>query len=588
MHADYLAICYTAKELQFQPPPTCPANHIPRLEIINKISSAILNSDITPTIGTTVTVRGIGGIGKSTIAKALCHHPLIKKHFVNGFLWISLTPPLPNPMTMLSEIYQRLTDKSSAAPSASLLIIKIKSLVSNPSCKLLVILDDVWEAKDAMVFVDVFSNCKTILTTREMIINAKIPPKMCFDIKPMTIDESVKLLTLNIVEVEKLKATDKLKIEELAKDLHCWPLLLNLVHGQLYCHCIEWNEPPQDAILKVQHILFDKGLTAFDPEDQLEASRENAVRASITASLELLAKNEEIILFNIASSIVGFGLYAFKDVLSIGLQMDPKQFDKYTRNLWCHGLISFEDVTFPGMITKIPCIGIHEVIAHYINENMPDGFYSSAAKIGLVFIDLFYNEYFNTDVATNVGQLFLSLTDAIKIPFYIRLLIISAKTYQIKYFTIMHLLVNQNIQLLQYDDFIHNSQLPSLNHMHRTIEEDCKTIHSLLADGKYNEAIMWAKQYFDNHPWKLTWETIITNLNILLDLCKNSFNHQVISTIENFISLFNKGFENFKALQRDTTLHIIGYKHVQYLVNAAASDDDVRHYLKCLSSRKQF
>ena len=32
---------------------------------------------------------------------------------------------------------------------------------------------------------------------------------------------------------------------------------------------------------------------------QLEASRENAVRASITASLELLNKNEEITLFYI-------------------------------------------------------------------------------------------------------------------------------------------------------------------------------------------------------------------------------------------------------------------------------------------------
>ena len=580
MHTDYLAICYTAKELQFQPPPTCPTNHVPRLELLKEISSAILNSDITPTIGTTVTIRGIGGIGKSTIAKALCHHPLIKKHFVNGFLWISLTPPLPNPITILSEIYQRLTDKS-ATPNASLLINKIKLLLSNPSCNLLVILDDVWEAKDAMVFVDVFSNCKTILTTRKMNINAKILPKMCFDVEPMTIDESVKLLTLQIVEVETLHVTAVSRIEELAKDLHCWPLLLNLVHGQLYYHCIEWNEPPQDAILKVQQKLFDKGLTAFDPEDQLEASRENAVKASITASLELLAKNEEIVLFNVASSIVGFGLYTFKNVLSVGLQMDPKQFDKYARNLWCHGLISFEDVTFPGMITKIPCIGIHEVIAHYISENMPDEFYLSAFKIMNVFTNLFYDEYFNTDIATNVGQLFLSLTDAIKIPLYIRLLIISAKSYQIEYFNMLHQLVDQNIQLLQYDDFIHNSQLPSLNHMHRTIKEDCKIIHSLLADGKCNEAITWAKQYFDNHPWKLSLETIITNLKILLDSCKSSFSHQVTSTIEDYISYFNKSLQWFNRCQGVITLHIIAYNHVHYLVNAAASDDDVRHYLKC-------
>ena len=574
------SIDFIATELRFQPPPTCPANHVPRLKLIEDISSAILNSDVTPTIGTTVTIRGIGGIGKSTIAKALCHHPLIKEHFVNGFLWISFTPQLPNPMTMLSEIYQRLTGKC-AIVNVSVLESEIKLLVCSPSCKLLVILDDVWEAKDAMVFVDVFSSCKTILTTRKMNINAKIPPVMCFDIEPMTIDESVKLLTLQIVEVETLHATDVSRIEELAKDLHCWPLLLNLVHGQMYYHCIEWNESPQDAILKVQQKLFDKGLTAFDPEDQLEASRENAVRASITASLELVTNDEEIVLFNVASSVAGFGLYTFKDVLPVGLKMDPKQFEKYTRNLWCHGLISLEDVTFPGMITKIPCIGIHEVIAQYINENMSDKFYLSGFKTLNPFLDLFYDEYFNTDVATNVGQLFLSLTDAIRIPYCIRLLIICAKIYRIAYFNMLHQLVDQNIQLLQYNDFIHSSQLPSLNHMHRTIKEDCKTIHSLLADGKYNEAIMWAKQYFDNHPWKLTFETIITNFNILLDSCKNSFNHQVTSTIQDHITHFNESFESFNEMQKRTTVYIFGYKHVQYLVNAAASDDDVRHYLKC-------
>ena len=99
---------------------------------MKEISSAILNGDITPTIGTTVTVRGIEGIGKSTLAKALCHNPLIKEHFINGFLWISLTPPLPNPMTMLSELYQRLTGKS-VTINSSVLKSEIKSLVSVPS-----------------------------------------------------------------------------------------------------------------------------------------------------------------------------------------------------------------------------------------------------------------------------------------------------------------------------------------------------------------------------------------------------------------------------------------------------------------------
>ena len=568
-------VYFAVKKLQFQSPPTCPANHVPRVELLKEITFAVLNGEITPTIGTTVTIRGIGGIGKSTIAKALCHDPLIKEHFVDGFLWISLTPPLLNTITMLSEIYQRLTGKC-ATPNISILQNEIRSLVSNPSCKLLVILDDVWEAEDAMMFVDVFSSCKMILTTRKMNINVKIPPKVCFDVQSMTIAESVKLLTLQIVEVEALHANDASLIQKLAKDLHCWPLLLNLVHGQLYFHCIEWNESPQDAFSKVQEKLLDNGLTAFDPEDQLGASRDNAVRASITASLELLTEDEEVVLFSIASSLVGFGIYTFKDVLAVGLQMDPKPFDRYTKSLWCHGLIIFQDVTFPSSNTKIPCIGIHEVIAHFINENMPDEFYTRMLEVAKIFVGVYYKEYLNiSGIPINVGQSFLSQADAIKIPFLIRYLIIRAKLDQIKFFNKLHHLVEHNIQIL------HNNQFPSLKHMHKMIKEDCKTIHSILVDGEYNEASTWAKQYFNIHPWKLTLTIILTSLNIILDSCKNSFNHQVTLTIEDSISFFNRNLQTFYSLQRQTTLHIIAYKHVQYLMNATASDDDVRHYLVC-------
>ena len=112
--------------------------------------------------------------------------------------------------------------------------------------------------------------------------------------------------------------------------------------------------------------------------------------------------------------------------------------------------------------------------------------------------------------------------------------------------------------------------------MHRIIKEECKTIHSLLADGEYNETITWAKQYFDNHLCKLTLETIINNLNILH---KNSFNPEATS---DRISHYNRRLHRCSICSTDTMHHIIGYEHVQYLVNAAASDDDVRHCLKCL------
>ena len=410
--------------LLYQSPPSCPTNYIPRVEILQNISSAVLNSDITPTIGTTVTIRGIGGIGKSSIAKALCHEPLITEHFTDGFLWISLTPPLPSLTTMLNEVYQRLTDKSAPGPmNISILKNKLKSLVSVHSCKLLVILDDVWDPENAMIFVDVFSNCKIVMTTRKMDINSTICPKKCVEITSMSIDEAVKLLTFQIVEVETLHSTDVDKIKELAKDLHCWPLLLNLVHGQLYVHCTEWNESPQDAILNAQQKLQKHGLTAFDP-DQQGRSRESAVKASITASLGLLSDEEKIMLYHIASSFAGFGVYTCKDVLPAIMKINSEQFDKCAKHLWCQGLVSFESLTLPFISIKIPCIKIHDVIAQYINEEMPDDFYKKSTFD--FTIDMLFKP-FKDDKTFDIGYFNLAKIDVFIIPFFIRTIMIATK-----------------------------------------------------------------------------------------------------------------------------------------------------------------
>ena len=113
----------------------------------------------------------------------------------------------------------------------------------------------------------------------------------------------MQLLTCHIIEREHLSENDSIaiNINALANDLYCWPLLLNLVYGQLYLCCIEWGEWPTNAITIVQQKLFDKGLTAFD--DSEGYNWDKVVKASITTSLELLKDEEEKILHTIVSSM---------------------------------------------------------------------------------------------------------------------------------------------------------------------------------------------------------------------------------------------------------------------------------------------
>ena len=404
-----------------------------------------------------------------------------------------------------------------------------------------------------------------------MDINSVIHPKVCFDIDPMSIDEAQKLLTLQVIDLKTLSTKDVSRIKELAKDLHCWPLLLNLVHGQLYVHCIEWNESPQDAILKVHQKLYKHGLTAFDLSSC--GSRDNAVKASITASLELLTKDEEMMLYHIASSLAGFGVYTCKDILPTLLKIDSEQFDICASHLWCQGLISFESLMLPFATVKIPCIKIHDLIAQYINEQMPSEYYR--AVVPAKFADFSLNTLFEDiegDVNTNIGLFVLAKIDIFILPFFIRTMMITAK------FVYMQIIIDKlkdNDQAITLQQIL-DSEFYRLKQSHRIIKEDCKSIHMLLADNKHDEALVWVKQYFEHHPLN----EILTKATIYFNTLSESFPGQT-SIINELISGYDKYFELISKCQTMMSQYVTNHSHILLLINSGATDEDIRHYLYC-------
>ena len=56
-----------------------------------------------------LTITGAGGYGKTTIVTSLCYHIVVKKHFVDGFIFIELGPQAPDPSVKLNQLYHLLT-----------------------------------------------------------------------------------------------------------------------------------------------------------------------------------------------------------------------------------------------------------------------------------------------------------------------------------------------------------------------------------------------------------------------------------------------------------------------------------------------
>ena len=440
-------------------------------------------TNVTFTSEVTVTIRGIGGIGKSTVAKAICYEQSIKEYFTDGFLWISLTPP-HKVTEELCKIYSKFSNQP-IERSQSFVKEKIKSHLSSCCYKLLVILDDVWEVEDALVYVEVFQGYKILLTTRKSVINSEISTRNPIDIKPMEMDEAVKLLTSRIDAFKTLDDSARVMIYKLAEYLYCWPLLLNLVRTQLYIYCTEWKMSPTKAIILATQML-SKSFTVFD-----QTSREKAVKVCLDASLNLLPEQHTRLLHCIILTSGGLGPYAVKDFVARTSKLSFKQFSVCMANLWSHGLIELIDIPAYPTNQCISCIGVHHIVAHYITETIPleqlhkaiHSMIHGANVIGDV-IEVYKKE--KEIVESNPGISFLHMVHKLILG-WVRMSSVLAC-----------------VLIRMLSDFDTNSEVSTdeltMENMYSKMNKDCAVIASLLADDKYNDVVEWVNNHYKTHP----------------------------------------------------------------------------------------
>ena len=317
---------------------------------------------------TTLTITGAGGFGKTTTVTSLCHYPVVNKHFTDGFLFIELGPQAIDPSIKLRDIYNLLTDEQCGI---NVVEQKINQLTSDYYHNLLVIIDDVWYVEDAEPLVKAFSNCKTILTTRMNDIEQYIPSKQSVIIGPMTQHEAVTLLTNGVIDSNQMSQEDVSLLDELAQDVHLWPLLLSLIRGQLSHNLKRYHLSYHRAIQNVQDKLYHKGLTAFDKNniEAINKSRKLAVKACIEMTLELLTKSlsdkiKTLILFT------GIGTSLQISVLNNLWNISEQEAQETVDALWAYGLVQFTDITISSFNIKQDSVEIHAVISQYIIERM--------------------------------------------------------------------------------------------------------------------------------------------------------------------------------------------------------------------------
>lgn len=153
----------TESKGSYQIPPLPPQGVFGREDAINKVANLLELNDHAIQNISPFALRGMGGIGKTTLAIAFAHKYAAK--FEDGVLWTSLGPK-PTPRLLLdawgrSLGLDLLPERDEAACQN-----RLRQFLHDKH--VLVIIDDVWDTIQGRYFLIGGPYCRTIITTREL------------------------------------------------------------------------------------------------------------------------------------------------------------------------------------------------------------------------------------------------------------------------------------------------------------------------------------------------------------------------------------------------------------------------------------
>ncbi|MCB0035107.1 MAG: tetratricopeptide repeat protein, partial [Anaerolineales bacterium] len=140
-----------------------------------------------------LTLNGLSGVGKTTLALLAAYHPALQAAFPDGVLWGSCGP-LPNIPGILNRWGEALGRPISHLPTLAEKAAAVKQLIGTR--KVLLILDDVWELEDAQALLCGGPHCAHLITTPEQTIGRKLTDnENALHLESLTTAESVAILS---------------------------------------------------------------------------------------------------------------------------------------------------------------------------------------------------------------------------------------------------------------------------------------------------------------------------------------------------------------------------------------------------------
>ena len=230
--------------------------------------------------------RCSAGIGKTTLARALCHDEEIISAFDDGILWVTLgvrsdlVAALGKLCTALTGDRKEFRDLEDACG-------ELASQLEDRTC--LVVLDNVWDPDHLRPFLQSGKQCAFLITTRQLDVAAETK---LVSVEELTPDQATHLLMARLDS--EFEPVEFGAFRELARRLGHWPLLLELAGAALNREVKQLElagkavnpqarrgQTVDRALRCLVKKLDRKGVTAFDSRNAEDRRR------SVTGTMEV-------------------------------------------------------------------------------------------------------------------------------------------------------------------------------------------------------------------------------------------------------------------------------------------------------------
>jgi WD40 repeat protein len=152
--------------------PPLPENFVPRPEALAALRDAVLRERLMSNLPLTALI-GMGGIGKSRLAQALCGDEVVQQAFPDGVVWVTAgKEPSDDLVTRFREVGKALGDDLSFYDNELACRNRYRTTIRHKAA--LIVVDDVWSARDVEPFRAESPRSALLFTTRDGSIAAAL------------------------------------------------------------------------------------------------------------------------------------------------------------------------------------------------------------------------------------------------------------------------------------------------------------------------------------------------------------------------------------------------------------------------------